>query len=223
MIIENLDQVTQAVLEEMHRTPDARSKEILESLVRHLHAFVRETRLTEKEFDQAINYIAALGQLTTESHNEVRLMAGSLGVSTLVCLLNNGPDAATESSANLTHPRPRYVTRCLSRYPEYTNAVFRKKAAILLRTFESIQEFDAFSSRLDCCVDETLDQVCQPAGVYRETGQAHPPQRVGAWVEPEQEYVVLGDARVGRTEPCPNVPVNASRWNCRERLETHRT
>ena len=104
MIIENLDQVTQAVLDETKRTPDPRAKEIIQSLVRHLHAFVRETKLTEKEFDQAINLVAALGQLTTESHNEVRLMAGSLGVSTLVCLLNNGPNAATESSANLLGP-----------------------------------------------------------------------------------------------------------------------
>ena len=104
MIIENLDQVTQAVLEEMKRTPDARTKEILESLVRHLHAFVRETKLTEQDFDKAIRYVAALGQLTTESHNEVRLIAGSLGVSTLICLMNNGPNAATESSANLLGP-----------------------------------------------------------------------------------------------------------------------
>jgi hydroxyquinol 1,2-dioxygenase len=104
MIIENLEQVTQAVLDEMKRTPDARAKEILESLVRHLHAFVHETELTEKEFDKAISYVAALGQLTTESHNEVRLMAGTLGVSTLVCLMNNGPNAATESSANLLGP-----------------------------------------------------------------------------------------------------------------------
>jgi hydroxyquinol 1,2-dioxygenase len=104
MIIENIDQVTQAVLDETRRTPDPRAKEIIQSLVRHLHAFVRETKLTEKEFDQAINYIVALGQLTTESHNEVRLIAGSLGVSTLVCLMNNGPNAATESSANLLGP-----------------------------------------------------------------------------------------------------------------------
>jgi protocatechuate 3,4-dioxygenase beta subunit len=104
MIIENLDQVTEAVLQEMHRTPSPRTKEILGSLVRHLHAFVREVRLTEKEFDEAIGYVAALGQLTTESHNEVRLIAGSLGVSTLVCLMNNGPSAATESSANLLGP-----------------------------------------------------------------------------------------------------------------------
>ena len=104
MIIENIDQVTQAVLDETRRTPDPRAKEIIQSLVRHLHAFVRETKLTEKEFDQAINYVVALGQLTTESHNEVRLIAGSLGVSTLVCLMNNGPNAATESSANLLGP-----------------------------------------------------------------------------------------------------------------------
>jgi hydroxyquinol 1,2-dioxygenase len=104
MIIENIDQVTQAVLDETRRTPDPRAKEIIQSLVRHLHAFVRETKLTEKEFDKAINYIAALGQLTTESHNEVRLIAGTLGVSTLVCLMNNGPNAATESSANLLGP-----------------------------------------------------------------------------------------------------------------------
>ncbi len=104
MIIENLEQVTQAVLDETKRTPDPRAKEIIQALVRHLHAFVRETKLTEKEFDQAINYIAALGQLTTESHNEVRLIAGSLGVSLLVCLMNNGPNAATESSANQLGP-----------------------------------------------------------------------------------------------------------------------
>jgi len=104
MIIENLGQVTDAVVDEMRRTPDKRTKEILECMVRHLHAFVREARLTEEEFDQAINYIAALGQHTTESHNEVRLIAGTLGVSTLVCLMNNGPTAATESSANLLGP-----------------------------------------------------------------------------------------------------------------------
>ena len=104
MIIENERQVTDAVIDEMRRTPDARTKLILECLVRHLHGFVREAHLTEKEFDQAINYVAALGQRTTESHNETRLMAGSLGVSTLVCLLNNGEDAATKSSANLLGP-----------------------------------------------------------------------------------------------------------------------
>ncbi|TMJ69728.1 MAG: catechol 1,2-dioxygenase, partial [Alphaproteobacteria bacterium] len=48
--------------------------------------------------------IAAMGQRTTDSHNEVVLMAGSLGVSALVCLLNNGDLGQTETQANLLGP-----------------------------------------------------------------------------------------------------------------------
>ena len=89
MIIRTQEDVTAAVLGEMHRTPDTRTKEILSSLVTHLHAFVRETRLSEREFQEAIGYINAIGQKTTPSHNEAMLMAGALGVSNLVCLMNN--------------------------------------------------------------------------------------------------------------------------------------
>src|SRR5258706_5459752 len=104
MIIESERQVTDAVIDEMSRKPNARTKVILECLVRHLHAFAREARLTEEEFDRAIHIVAALGQRTTESHNETRLMAGSLGLSTLVCLLNNGDNAATPSFAKYLGP-----------------------------------------------------------------------------------------------------------------------
>ena len=45
-----------------------------------------------------------MGQRTTPSHNEVVLMAGSLGVSALVCLLNNGDNGQTETQANLLGP-----------------------------------------------------------------------------------------------------------------------
>ena len=89
MRIRNEEDVTAAVLAEMHRTPDARTQAILSSLVRHLHAFVREVRLTEREFQEAIGLINAIGQKTTPSHNEAMLMAGALGVSNLVCLMNN--------------------------------------------------------------------------------------------------------------------------------------
>ena len=89
MIIETQQDVTRAVLAEMRRTPDARTREILSSLVRHLHGFVREVRLTEKEFQAAIGWLNAVGQHTTASHNEAMLLSGALGVSNLVCLLNN--------------------------------------------------------------------------------------------------------------------------------------
>jgi len=89
MIIETQEDVTRAVLAEMHRTPDTRTKELLEGLVKHLHAFIREVRLTEKEFQQAIGFLNAIGKQTTPSHNEAMLLSGALGVSNLVCLLNN--------------------------------------------------------------------------------------------------------------------------------------
>jgi hydroxyquinol 1,2-dioxygenase len=104
MIIEKQEDVTEAVLNEMRRTPDPRTKEILSALVRHLHAFVREVKLTEREFEQAVGYIAALGQHTTASHNEVMLICGSLGVSNLVCLLNNGDMGTRETAANNLGP-----------------------------------------------------------------------------------------------------------------------
>jgi catechol 1,2-dioxygenase len=104
MIITDQASVTEAVIAEMQRTPDARSKQILESLVRHLHAFVRDVQLTEREFQEAIRQIARLGQLTTPSHNEVMLIAGALGVSNLICLINNGAHGTQPTQANNLGP-----------------------------------------------------------------------------------------------------------------------
>ena len=104
MIIETHEDVTKAVLAGMKDTPNPRTKEILEALVRHLHGFVRETRLTEREFQEAVGYVAALGQKTTASHNEVMLACGSLGVSNLVCLLNNGKLGTAPTQANNLGP-----------------------------------------------------------------------------------------------------------------------
>jgi len=104
MIIERQEDVTRAVLEEMRRTPDARTKEILTALVKHLHAFVREVRLTEPEFQAAIALVNAIGQKTTPSHNEAMLVSGALGVSNLVCLLNNGALGTKPTQANNLGP-----------------------------------------------------------------------------------------------------------------------
>jgi catechol 1,2-dioxygenase len=104
MIIENQEKITDAVLSELQRTKDPRLREILSAAVRHLHAFAREVKLTEDEFRQACAFVAELGKKTTETHNEVVLLAGSLGFSTLVCLLNNGNKGQTETTANLLGP-----------------------------------------------------------------------------------------------------------------------
>jgi catechol 1,2-dioxygenase len=104
MIIGGVSDVTDKVLAEYAKTPDPRTREILTAMIRHLHAFAREVKLTEKEFQRAVAIIAELGQKTTESHNEVMMMAGSVGLSSLVCLMNNGDNGQTETSANLLGP-----------------------------------------------------------------------------------------------------------------------
>ena len=65
MIIENHHQLTEAVVETMQRTPDPRLREIMTSLAKHLHGFVRETRLTEREWEKAVGSIVRLANSPT--------------------------------------------------------------------------------------------------------------------------------------------------------------
>ncbi|SFU91101.1 catechol 1,2-dioxygenase [Methylobacterium sp. 174MFSha1.1] len=104
MRIERQQDVTPAVLKVMARTRDPRLREIMTSLITHLHGFVRDVRLTEAEFRDATAILNEIGALASDTHNEFVLMAGSLGVSSLVCLLNNGDHGNTETSQSLLGP-----------------------------------------------------------------------------------------------------------------------
>lgn len=104
MIIERQQDVTVDATSAMERISDPRLREIMVSLVRHLHGFIRDISLTEAEFREAAAILGELGKLTTDTHNEIVLMAGSLGVSSLVCLLNNGDQGNTETAQSLLGP-----------------------------------------------------------------------------------------------------------------------
>ena len=104
MIIESQQDVTVAATAVVEQTSDPRLREIMVSLVKHLHGFIRDVCLTEAEFREAAAVLAEIGRLSTETHNEAILMAGSLGVSSLVCLLNNGDQGNTETSQSLLGP-----------------------------------------------------------------------------------------------------------------------
>ena len=104
MIIQNQKDVTPVVVDAYKNIEDPRLREIVASLVKHLHAFARDVHLTEEEFQLGTQIIAKMGQLSNKTHNEVVLMSGSLGFSALVCLLNNGNNGQTETTANLLGP-----------------------------------------------------------------------------------------------------------------------
>ena len=104
MIIEGQESVTAAVRQAMAATLDPRLRQVMDALVRHAHAFVREVRPTEEEFEFGLDFLAAIGKTCTDTHNEAVLFSDAIGVSTLVCLLNNGQDGATETAAALLGP-----------------------------------------------------------------------------------------------------------------------
>jgi catechol 1,2-dioxygenase len=104
MIINKQQDVTRAVLSAMAKAPDPRLREIMDSLVKHLHAFARDVKLTEPEWEKAVEFVTGLGKATNDSHNEVILASDAVGLSTLVCLLNNGDAGNTETAAALLGP-----------------------------------------------------------------------------------------------------------------------
>ena len=104
MIINSTDDVTASALAAMGRSADPRVGTILVSLVKHLHAFALEVKLTEQEFEYGLGFLNRIGQSTNDVHNEAVLFADVVGFSTLVCLLNNGAGGATEPAAALLGP-----------------------------------------------------------------------------------------------------------------------
>lgn len=97
----NLDQynITQAVIARFAQTPDPRLKEIMTSLVQHLHAFAREVKLTEAEWMRGIEFLTATGQMCDDKRQEFILLSDVLGLSMLTVAMNNDkPAGCTEAT-----------------------------------------------------------------------------------------------------------------------------
>ncbi|MCJ0762095.1 intradiol ring-cleavage dioxygenase [Variovorax terrae] len=95
----NQDTITQAVIARFANTPDPRLKEIMTSLVQHLHAFAREVRLTEEEWSQGIGFLTATGQKCDDKRQEFILLSDTLGLSMLTVAMNNDkPQGCTEAT-----------------------------------------------------------------------------------------------------------------------------
>lgn len=97
----NLDEhtITQAVLERFSNTPDPRLKQIIFSLVQHLHDFAREVRLTEDEWLEGIKFLTRAGHITDDKRQEFILISDTLGLSMLTVAMNNAkPPGCTEAT-----------------------------------------------------------------------------------------------------------------------------
>jgi hydroxyquinol 1,2-dioxygenase len=100
------DELLDEVVGRYAGAPNPRLKQIMESAVRHLHAFVREVDLTRDEWFAGIKFLTETGQWCTGTRQEWILMSDTLGVSTLVEMLNY---AASTGTTDNTVLGPFYV------------------------------------------------------------------------------------------------------------------
>jgi hydroxyquinol 1,2-dioxygenase len=89
--------LSDAVVAAMSGAKNARFKEIMTSLVKHLHAFMREVNLTEAEWLAGIQFLTAVGKRCDEKRQEFILLSDTLGATTMKDIVNNRkPPGVTE-------------------------------------------------------------------------------------------------------------------------------
>jgi hydroxyquinol 1,2-dioxygenase len=83
------DNITDLAVERWATARDPRLAELLTALVRHLHDFAREVRLTEAEWMAAMQWLTRAGQISDEKREEFILASDVLGLSMLVVQMNH--------------------------------------------------------------------------------------------------------------------------------------
>ncbi len=111
------DNITELAVERWATAHSPRLGELMTALVRHLHAFSREVRLTEDEWMAAIEWLTAAGGISDDKRQELILTSDVLGLSTLVVQLNNTftpratpPRSSGRSTSTAHRPRPTAST-----------------------------------------------------------------------------------------------------------------
>ncbi|MDQ7810255.1 dioxygenase [Amycolatopsis sp. A133] len=87
------DNITELAAQRWASAHDPRTAEVMAALVRHLHAFAREVRLSEAEWMAAMRWLTETGQISTEKREEFILASDVLGLSMLVVQMNHAFDA----------------------------------------------------------------------------------------------------------------------------------
>jgi protocatechuate 3,4-dioxygenase beta subunit len=81
--------ITEAVIGTIDKTEDPRFKQVLTSLIRHLHAFARDVELAPEEWAAAMGFLWRAGQISDDKRNEFILTSDTLGLSSLVDILHS--------------------------------------------------------------------------------------------------------------------------------------
>lgn len=97
-------ELTDEVVARLAGTPDPRVREVMTSLVAHLHAFARDVRLTDGEWLAGLRFLTETGQTCTDTRQEFILLSDTLGLSSLVDLVNHGASDAAATEPTILGP-----------------------------------------------------------------------------------------------------------------------
>jgi hydroxyquinol 1,2-dioxygenase len=194
------NELTQAVRESFAQAGSERTKTILDALVRHLHGFIVETELTEREWSEAIDFLTRTGQISDEERQEFILLSDVLGASMLVIGINS---RNLEKATPATVVGPFYVQTS----PRYENGEDLGNGApgspclvrgrILATGGESIS-----GARIDVWqADEAGMYDVQYAGLQEAQGRGHlfseSDGRFWFWTVRPEAYPIPTDGPVG--------------------------
>jgi protocatechuate 3,4-dioxygenase beta subunit len=91
------DTITAAFLATCGPTTPPRLRAVLESLVRHLHDFARETGLSHAEWRAGVEFLTRAGAISDATRNEFVLASDVLGLSSLVDMIGSPPEGTPSS------------------------------------------------------------------------------------------------------------------------------
>ena len=91
-----LDTITEHAVARWNTTHDPRLRELITKLIPHVHAYAKEVGLTHEEWINGLNFLAKVGQWTTDARGENILLSDVMGLSMLTVMLNDKlPKGAT--------------------------------------------------------------------------------------------------------------------------------
>jgi hydroxyquinol 1,2-dioxygenase len=93
---DSLELITQEVLERYAQTPDPRLRELMLSLIKHIHSFAKEVKLTADEWNFTMSFLEQTGKWCSPGRNEFMIFSDALGLSML--------------TVTQDYPRPAHAT-----------------------------------------------------------------------------------------------------------------
>ncbi len=91
------DNITDVFMGYLGQDTDPRLREVVGSLVKHLHAFAKEVKLTHAEWNEGIRFLERAGEISDAERHEFVLLSDVLGLSSLVDMLHNRPEGTSSS------------------------------------------------------------------------------------------------------------------------------